>query len=162
MSAVRKAYNSKKSKVVSTAFGAVFKFLDNTISERKKLIDWINRTAWITRDQYEPHKYLDEVAKNKFFICPLGNGIQSPKIFECYLVRTIPIVQRKIAFEELKKYGFPILIVDSWDQLSLNYLEIIYKKEFSNINWQRIQYAMTNKGVNEFFLQETGFPNILK
>ena len=83
-------------------------------------------------------------------------------MFECYLVRTIPIVERKIAFEELQKYGFPMLIVDSWEELSPQYLENIYTKEFQNIDWSRIQYALTNEGVNKFFLQETGIPNILK
>ena len=161
MSAYREASNNKKSKLVSTAFGTLWKELDEK-PERQKLIKWIDKTPWISRDEYEPKDFLKEVAKNKFFVCALGNGIQSTRMFECYLVRTIPIVERKLAFEELQKYGFPMLIVDSWEELSPPYLNNIYTKEFQNVDWPRIQYALTNEGVNEFFLQETGIPNILR
>ena len=51
-------------------------------------------------------------------LCPLGNGVQSPKIIEAILNCCIPIMTDNVTSRSLKKKGFPILIVNEWFEIT--------------------------------------------
>mmetsp|Transcript_103712 Transcript_103712/g.334351 ORF Transcript_103712/g.334351 Transcript_103712/m.334351 type:complete len:161 (-) Transcript_103712:73-555(-) len=61
-----------------------------------------------------------ELAKYRFLLSPLGDGIQSTKTVEALLVLTVPIVQRGIyaTHDDLVRLGFPIVVVDEWSEVS--------------------------------------------
>ena len=86
-------------------------------------------------------------------MCPTGNGIQSPKLFEAMLARVVPIVTREPAFEDLAAYGFPLLIVDSWFNLSSALLTRQYDEQYRHTHWTLVDYMMTGAGVFDLILQ---------
>ena len=68
-------------------------------------------------------EYFAELSKYRFLLAPRGNGIQSPKFMEALLVGTIPITKRYAAFEDLVDYGFPMVLVNEWDEITPASLE---------------------------------------
>ncbi len=71
-----------------------------------------------------PAEYYAELAKYRFLAAPRGQAIQSSKYFEALLLMTIPIVRGPWqCFYDLKSYGLPIVIVESWDEITEANLE---------------------------------------
>lgn len=59
--------------------------------------------------------YLKHTAESYFSICPLGNGIDSHRIWESLYLKTIPIVENTYNITYLKeKYKLPIIILKNW------------------------------------------------
>lgn len=66
-------------------------------------------------------QWWNEISRYRFLMAPLGAGVQSSKVIEALLVLTIPIVERHPypAYEEMRQLGFPIVVVDSWDEVAV-------------------------------------------
>lgn len=79
-------------------FGSKWPSLNKLIEERKNLINFCENNSWITKSTWHPLMYYDKLSEYKYFICPLGNGIQAPKIYECLLVQTIPVCIKGVCF----------------------------------------------------------------
>ena len=90
--------------------------------------------------------YLTHTAQSLFSICPLGNGIDSHRIWESLYLKTIPITERTYNIEYLKnKFNLPIILVDDWSELSnmsiLNtdhYLKLIDSFTPSSLNIDKL------------------------
>jgi hypothetical protein len=68
----------------------------------------------VTQDVY--HWYVNEVLDHHFVLCPNGNGIDTHRLWETLYLGRVPVVTSSVpvrAFSDL-----PILILDSWEQLS--------------------------------------------
>lgn len=78
-------------------------------------------------------EYLNKITNSKFVISPEGNGIDCHRIWETLLVGSVPIVSRSIFTEELEK-EFPILIINSWEEVTPEFLELNINK-FTNRIW---------------------------
>lgn len=141
-----------KHKLITCAYGNKWPLLNKIIKDRQELIIFCDRHKWLTKSEWIPLKYYKELSKYKYFICPIGNGIQAPKMFECLLVRTIPVVINHPAFRDIKSYGFPILIIDCLEQLNPLFLKKKYNTEYKNVNWDKIIYKLTTKGFIELIL----------
>lgn len=98
--------------------------------------------------------YYNKLSEYKYFICPLGNGIQAPKIFECLLVKTIPVCIKGPTFEDLKEYGFPILLINNFNELNQTMLNDKYENEFKDVDWEKVKYNLTIEGFAKKFKLE--------
>lgn len=72
-----------------------------------------------------PQQWWAELAQYRFLLSPLGTSIYSPKTVEALLVLTVPIVQRGPfpVHDELVSYGFPLVVVSSWEEITTTRLE---------------------------------------
>jgi len=61
-------------------------------------------------------------------IAPRGNGLQAPKFLEAVAVMTIPITKRYACFEDLQMYGFPLVVVDDWEEITPKALAYWWRK----------------------------------
>ena len=78
-----------------------------------------NASGWKVEERNLPaDQYFAALSKYRFLLAPRGNGVQSPKFIEALLVGTIPITKRYAAFEDLVDYGFPMVLVDDWDEIT--------------------------------------------
>jgi len=61
-----------------------------------------------------------ELARYRFLVTPLGTSIYSPKTVEALMVLTVPIVRRGPfpVYDEMVRYGFPIVVVDEWSEIT--------------------------------------------
>lgn len=73
--------------------------------------------------------YLHEMALHKFTLSPRGNGLDCHRTWEALLVGSIPVV-RTSSLDVLYK-DLPVLIIESWEQLSEQFLLGKYE-EISN------------------------------
>lgn len=80
--------------------------------------------------------YLEHTAQSYFSICPLGNGIDSHRIWESLYLKTVPITESTYNISYLKrKNNLPILLIDNWADISnLNLNDNTYKNLMHNFN----------------------------
>ena len=80
----------------------------------------------------KPHiEYLRDISKSYFTICPMGNGIDSHRVWESLYLNTIPIVPDCIHFQGFKE--LPILPVingeyDNWQHITIPLLQSALEK----------------------------------
>ena len=72
-------------------------------------------------------EYVNDLQKHKYCLSPEGNGIDCHRMWECFYLKVIPICHRNKVTEYFSKL-FPIVLVDDWNELDLEYLEKHYDK----------------------------------
>jgi hypothetical protein len=65
----------------------------------------------------------DAMSRSSFMVCPDGNGVDTHRLWECLALRCIPIVTRPPPPMERLYKKLPIVIVDSWDEVTPKALE---------------------------------------
>mmetsp|Transcript_8755 Transcript_8755/g.18137 ORF Transcript_8755/g.18137 Transcript_8755/m.18137 type:complete len:244 (-) Transcript_8755:103-834(-) len=73
-----------------------------------------------SEDAIAPSRWFAELARSRFLMSPLGDGIQSSKTIEAFLVLTIPIVERGPypVHDKLVQMGFPMIVLGSWSEIT--------------------------------------------
>ena len=92
---------------------------------RPKIMDSLNKKGFMRNETLEWNKYIIDLSKHKFCISPQGNGKDCHRTWECLYLGVIPIVEKSTEmsfFEDL-----PILFVDSYDEISIEFLNEKYK-----------------------------------
>jgi len=148
LSAINYSDDNKKSSLLFCAWGKKWPQLDNKIDDRQKAQIFLDNNPKFSRTMVEYEQYWQTVAEHFFFLAPAGNGVQAPKLAESWMVKTIPIVLKNPCFTDLFNLGYPLIMLDSWDEITdralndwLNY----YKK----VDWTRVRYQLTNQFLNE-------------
>ena len=96
----------------------------------KQIIDKnIPEIEWQQSNNFE--EYLRNLSKHTFAICPVGNGIDTHRMWECLNLKVVPIVERNYVTEAFEYLG--LYIVDDWNNLKLNDL-IKYKENVLTYN----------------------------
>jgi len=125
------------------AWGKWWPLLDE-IPSRKELADFVNKTYWIHHMDVEKDKWWQTLSTYKFMFCPTGAGIQSPKFVEAILCLTVPIVQNDTAYFDLYQQGFPIIVVDTWEELEPRKLEKAWERLLPSLVKTRNLYQTDN------------------
>jgi hypothetical protein len=108
-----------KSETVLAAWGAMWEV--DYVKSRTRAQAFVAKTSapWLVHKTVAFNQWFDELAKHRFMISPSGNGVQSPKLLEAMLMGTIPIVESEYAaYTDLRDMGLPIVVVDSWDEIT--------------------------------------------
>ncbi|CAK0816325.1 unnamed protein product [Prorocentrum cordatum] len=128
------------------------------IKSRQLLQGWVEteaaKAAGVQHRMIEPREYFSELAKYKFLLAPGGGGILSPKTDEALLVLTVPIVIRDgyAAYDDWPKLGWPIVILDAWEEVTAENLDTWWAK-FSPRLLRFRENCLTSEG---FFKLVTG------
>jgi hypothetical protein len=77
-------------------------------------------------------KFLTDIYNHKFVLCPVGNGLDTHRLWETLYMKSIPIVIRDIYNEE--HLDLPILMIDKWEEITEEFLNKKYE-EFMNREW---------------------------
>jgi hypothetical protein len=78
--------------------------------------------------------YLDKIYNHRFVICPMGNGIDTHRTWECLYMGTIPIEKRNT--NNIQYEGkLPIMFVDEWSEITMDLLESEYER-IKKSEWQ--------------------------
>ena len=80
--------------------------------------------------------YLNNTAQAYFSICPLGNGIDSHRIWESLYLKTVPVVEDTYNIRRLQNsLNLPIVIVKEWKELTdLNLNIQLYNNTINSFN----------------------------
>lgn len=88
---------------------------------------WIKKTCWAPRSEpLAPREYWTRLAASRFVFVPFEKRPQNTKMYEALLVLTIPICERTVAVEQLQETGFPVVIVDDWEEVTPESLKSWY------------------------------------
>ena len=93
--------------------------------------------------------YIDEVYNHKFVASPPGNGVDTHRKWETLYLGSIPIEKRcpnNTFYEDL-----PICFIDSWDQVTENFLNSEYERIIHNqwnLNKLKMPYWLAQ--INQF------------
>jgi hypothetical protein len=113
---------------------------------RQNLIQRFNNLGWSyfgntshTIDGFT--KYLIEIKKSKFVLCPRGNGIDTHRLWESLYLGSIPIIEKFKTHDMCS--DLPVLFVDDWSEINENYLNEKYleiKSKTFNFSKLKISY----------------------
>jgi hypothetical protein len=105
-----------------------FSFTINTNSQKRKICYDICLQKKITFIPLQPfHQYIASLSTYKYCICPEGNGIDTHRLWECYLLRVVPIVLHSDFIILIKQQtNLPLLIIKTWNDIPLLDLESLY------------------------------------
>lgn len=135
------------------AWGSIFPSLDQRLADRRAAIEFVQNCEWIDREALEPSEYWTRLAESKFLLAPAGQGVQSPKLAEAWLMRTVPVVTHNPCFQDLRKAGFPLLIVNEWHDLTPEVLQA-FEAERAQVDWEKIQFMLTTAYMKSHYLCE--------
>lgn len=136
---------------VLASWGAIWSHLDDRLVDRKKAVEFVQQSKWINREELSQEDYWRRLAESKFLLAPAGQGIQAPKLAEAWLMRTVPIVTKNPCFQELADMGYPLLILDEWEDCTKNYIES-NENFYQSIDWSKVQYMLTREFFEETYL----------
>lgn len=127
-------------RLVCAAWGRVYGSLDHTVQSRSDLINFLeSNVEWVTRSNWSYQEYWENLGNYKFMFVPEGNGVQTPKMYECWLVRTIPITISNFATRDLQRMGYPFVLVDAWSDISSPaQLEALYHEMSQTVDWSEV------------------------
>lgn len=74
--------------------------------------------AWLDCGAVAREDWWAALAGHKFMLDPAGHGVQSPKWYEALLAGAVPVCLREPAFEALAAAGWPMVLVDAWDDVA--------------------------------------------
>lgn len=89
--------------------------INTNSSIRQDCLNKIN----LPMEKKRPFKdHLKALSESLFCISPDGNGLDCHRHWECFYLKTIPIVTRSVFTELLQEKGLPLLILDKWEDFS--------------------------------------------
>jgi len=139
--------HNPKHKLIASAFGSVWPQLVKTIRDRANLKKFTNNSKFVADMRCSPYEYFERLCDYKFFAAPIGNGLQTPKLCECILCETVPVVTNCLIHRELRDtYKLPLLIVDHWTDITEKFLNDQWDSVYSKINWdeQKSKFLLRN------------------
>jgi hypothetical protein len=92
---------------------------------RQLLSDWATISPKVIY-----REFLEGIKTHKFVLCPSGNGIGSARNWETLYLKRVPVMERH-PYKEIVFKEFPVLFVDSFDELNPQLLqdnEHLYEK----------------------------------
>ena len=117
-------------------------FRDNTNNkERFGLKSYFEKKDWavVDNNKITPDEYQDNLKKYTYNLCPIGNGIDTYRIWETLLAGSIPVTKKHLAFNSFEK--FPIIFLENLKIDNLESLELNNKSlNSSNLNFLNIGY----------------------
>jgi hypothetical protein len=121
--------SSLKSKLIYFSFK-----LETNMSKRQECFDTLKNTIpFLSFAPFEEN--LIRMMNYKYCICPVGNGIDTHRLWEAYYLKIVPIMVEDIFSKRLKKMKFPILLVKSWEELDIYKLPLYSSYDFSYVNY---------------------------
>ena len=130
-------------KIVEKKDGVLSAFNENTnFDERSHLKKIVDDIDYIENKIFSStQEYLSALNKSKFCICPIGNGLDTHRIWESLIFDVTPIVTKNQMTQNFFEMGVPLLILDDWKQLISLSLEDLIDLNKINKNKDYIKYT---------------------
>lgn len=130
---------------VLAAWGAWWPGLDELIPDRRHARAFASSRDFVSHVSLSSDEWFEALTVFDYVMCPLGNGVQAPKLVEAVLMGSIPIVTEHPALRELEHRGFPLLMVQQWNQLTPDLLWNEYNRLFDRVSDFRLKLLDLNE-----------------
>ena len=117
---------------------------------RSKIMDILLEKGFNKNKKLDWDSYMEDLSRHKFCIAPKGNGVDCHRTWECLYLGVIPIVEKTIQMSYFN--DLPILFVDSYDDISIEYLNKTYT-DFQNksFNMEKLSLSYWNTKIRSHF-----------
>lgn len=123
---VKRFLNADIDKVRSNFVFSCFREYSN--NERSNINKIISKVEYIDSFEFLKNEtYISKLAKSKFNICPEGNGLDSHRIWESLILKSIPIVKRNKFIDILVSNNVPLFVLDNYGDLKNLRESILYE-----------------------------------
>jgi hypothetical protein len=78
-------------------------------------------------------EYMAFLAKHKYCMCPVGNGYDTHRFWEALAVKAIPVCLHNPIVDFYAQF-LPIVVLNSWEELSVEMLEGVQGADWSNLD----------------------------
>jgi len=121
--------------------------LRNKLFLKFKIHDWV-RFGEMNFNMEGRIKYLTEIKKSKFVLCPRGNGIDTHRLWETLYLGSIPIIEKFRTHDICQ--DLPILFIDDWSEINKEFLNKKYE-EISNqhFNLEKLKLSYWKSFIKE-------------
>lgn len=115
------AMDIPKTKDISTDCFAVHTWVE----ERQRCLDAMNRNGLIMEKRKPYKEYLMSLKASRFCLCPIGNGIDTFRFWECLYLGCVPIICNFINNSPVKIklphyfMDLPIEIINDWEDFNI-------------------------------------------
>jgi len=108
------------------------------ICQSTSFIDWdetINFSNYTLYNNFESLNYFyNKILEYQAVVCPIGNGIDTHRVYETLYLDRVPITFNKLIYEKLY-HNYPIILLESPEELKnesliLSHIESIKNKNF--------------------------------
>ena len=125
-------------------------FSTRTNPNRSKIMNILLQNGFNKNKELDWNYYIEDLSMHKFCISPKGNGVDCHRTWECLYLGVIPIVEKSPHMNYF--HDLPILFVDSYDDISIQYLNQIYK-DFKNksFNMDKLSISYWNRKIRGHF-----------
>ena len=117
-------------------------FRDNTNNkERSGLKSFFEKKDWavVDKNKIDPDEYQNNLKKYKYNLCPIGNGVDTYRIWETLVAGSIPVTKKHNALNSFEK--FPIIFLESLKFDNFESLKLQSESfNLSNLNFLNIEY----------------------
>ena len=117
-------------------------FRDNTNNkERSGLKSYFEKKDWavVDNNKIDPDEYQNNLKKYKYNLCPIGNGVDTYRIWETLVAGSIPVTKKHPALNSFEK--FPIIFLENLKFDNLDSLELNSKSfNLTNLDFLNIGY----------------------
>lgn len=119
----------------------IFVYLNFSINtnkeERQKCYDILYSQKYVTSEfNIKPEEFYKKIKMSKYIICPDGTGYDCHRIYESILCDSIPIIKKNPLEDFYKK--LPVVVIESWRDITEEYLNDNYEQYYNNIlNWKK-------------------------
>ncbi len=103
---------NKDNKILSSHTSSTNSDVRTSLDKIIKELKFVNSQRF--GDNFE---YLMNLKKHKFILCPHGNGLDTHRVWEGLLTRTVPILEKSDFSLNFYNMGVPIHIVEDWSEL---------------------------------------------
>jgi hypothetical protein len=111
--------------------------IHTNVERRAWIYDHFRDCSWVTIEEPATHgqgkdHFGRQLARHKFVLSPAGTGVECHRTWEALYSGTIPVIEREPVYDAFE--GLPILLVDSFKDLTEEFLESKYI-EMSSTDW---------------------------
>lgn len=141
---IKKNYSNSKEKLLYLNFSL------HTNPNRSKIMNILLQNGFNKNKKLDWDSYIEDLSRHKFCISPKGNGVDCHRTWECLYLGVIPIVEKSQHMSYFQ--DLPILFVDSYDNISIEYLNQIYKSfQQKSFNMDKLSLSYWNRKIMGHF-----------
>ncbi len=101
--------------------------------ERQTCKDVLLTNGFVWNDPLPYKDYIPFLARHKFCICPVGNGLDTHRFWEALALHTIPICLHNPVASFYGQY-LPVVLLNSWEELTPALIEGVHGVDWGNLD----------------------------
>jgi hypothetical protein len=124
-------------------------YMGKTHKSRNEIDNILNYDFMVKGEKMRFEKYLEEINKYKFVLCPRGCGTDTHRFWETLLVGSVPIIENNGLSDLYDK--FPCIKVNSFSEITYDLLNSF---KIDNLKFQKVDNYLILDNLNNLIIKD--------